>query len=60
MLDKISVFDAELISGYKLKEYKIKMIDIIKELQNSKKALKDCLGNIPGQVNKDEKKFIVQ
>lgn len=35
------------------------MIDIIKELQNSKKILKDCLSDIPGEVSKDEKKFIV-
>jgi len=34
----------------------MKIIEILKELQNSKKTLKDCTSNIPSEISKDEKK----
>jgi len=60
VIDKVSVFELETVTGYDAKTYKEKLAELKKEIQGSKLILKDLIPTIPDTYTKDEKPAITE
>jgi len=55
-LQLLSVFDLETVTGKSTKEFKIALLELRKEIMDSKNSVKDVIQTIPDSYSKEEKK----